>query len=129
YFEKLNGKELSYNNLVDVHAAVQLLAEFTQPVFAILKHTNVCGIAMAKNVTDSWNNALSGDPESAFGGVLITNQMITLDVAEKINELFLQVLISPHYEESALELLRSKKNRILLKQKKNIFSKKEFKNI
>ncbi len=154
-FEQLNGKELSYNNLVDVDAAVQLINEFqptqTLPkggltntqsqliedtlqkeisessgipplggggaVFAIFKHTNVCGIAQRSTVKESWEAALAGDPESAFGGVLICNAAIDKATAEAINEIFFEVLIAPSFDEDALAVLKSKKNRILLKSK------------
>ncbi|MBS1777456.1 MAG: bifunctional phosphoribosylaminoimidazolecarboxamide formyltransferase/IMP cyclohydrolase [Bacteroidetes bacterium] len=128
-FEKLNGKELSYNNLVDVDAACQIISEFDQPVFAIIKHTNVCGIALGTSVTDTWEKALSGDPESAFGGVLISNQTINKEVAEKINELFFEVLIAPEFEADALALLKTKKNRILLKQTQTFVPNQEYKRI
>jgi len=128
-FEKLNGKELSYNNLVDADAACQLMSEFTAPAFAIIKHTNVCGVALGGNVTDAWENALAGDPESAFGGVLITNQTVNTAVAQKINELFFEILMAPDFEEEALQILKSKKNRILLKQKKSFSPEREFKRI
>jgi len=116
-FKQLNGKELSYNNLVDVDAAIQLMQEFKEveeSVFAIIKHTNVCGIAKRKTVLESWNAALAGDNESAFGGILITNGTINKITAEAINELFFEVLIATAFEEEALQILRSKKNRILL---------------
>ena len=116
-FEKLNGKELSYNNLVDVDAACNLVAEFKETVFAILKHTNVCGIAVRNSVDAAWDAALAGDSESAFGGVLATNATINLATAQKINEIFFEVLIAPAFDEDALALLKSKKNRILLLQK------------
>lgn len=128
-FEKLNGKELSYNNLVDIDAACQIISEFTNPTFAIIKHTNVCGIAERDTITEAWTAALAGDPESAFGGVLVTNQAITAEVAQKINELFLEILIAPSFKEDALTLLRSKKNRILLQQKKAFYPVKEYKRI
>ena len=128
-FEKLNGKELSYNNLVDVDAACQIIAEFSNPAFAIIKHTNVCGIAERDNVTHAWEAALAGDPESAFGGVLVTNQTINADVARKINELFFEILIAPSFDDEALEVLKSKKNRILLQQKTNFYPTKEYKRI
>ncbi|HCS21202.1 MAG TPA: bifunctional phosphoribosylaminoimidazolecarboxamide formyltransferase/IMP cyclohydrolase PurH [Bacteroidetes bacterium] len=115
-FDQLNGKELSYNNLVDVDAAMQLMAEFSDPCFAIIKHTNVCGVALGASIKSSWDAALAGDPESAFGGVLITNGRIDMATAQAINEIFFEVLIAPDYEESAFELLKTKKNRILLKQ-------------
>jgi phosphoribosylaminoimidazolecarboxamide formyltransferase/IMP cyclohydrolase len=116
-FEKLNGKELSYNNLVDIDAACQLIAEFPDPAFAIIKHTNVCGIAERDTITAAWDAALAGDPESAFGGVLVSNRPIDIDTATKINQLFFEILIAPSYDEQALELLKSKKNRNLLRQK------------
>ena len=115
-YTQLNGKELSYNNLVDVDAAYHLINEFDNKeiVFAIIKHTNVCGIASATTVKDSWDAALSGDPESAFGGVLVSNGTIDKATADAINEIFFEVLIAPAFDENALEVLRSKKNRILL---------------
>lgn len=116
-FSQLNGKELSYNNLVDVDAAVQLIREFTDTTFAIIKHTNVCGIAARSTVKESWNAALAGDPESAFGGVLVTNGTIDKATADAINEIFFEVLIAPAFDGDALEVLKSKKNRILLQLK------------
>lgn len=118
-FTQLNGKELSYNNLVDVDAAVQLIKEFTNPenkdrVFAIIKHTNVCGIAARATVKLSWDAAIAGDPESAFGGVLVCNGSIDKATADAINEIFFEVLIAPAFDADALEVLKSKKNRILL---------------
>jgi phosphoribosylaminoimidazolecarboxamide formyltransferase/IMP cyclohydrolase len=128
-FEKLNGKELSYNNLVDIDAACQIISEFAKPAFAIIKHTNVCGVAERDNVVHAWEAALAGDPESAFGGVLVTNQTINLDVAQKINELFFEILIAPGFDDDALSLLKAKKNRILLAQKKTFYPVKEYKRI
>ena len=116
-FEQLNGKELSYNNLVDIDAAIQLMNEFTDTSFAIIKHTNVCGIASRGTVKQSWDAALQGDPESAFGGVLIANREIDKETAGAINELFFEVLIAPAFADDALGILKSKKNRILLTQK------------
>lgn len=118
-FDKLNGKELSYNNLVDVDAAVALIDEFGQsePTFAILKHTNACGVASRSTLVEAWKDALAGDPVSAFGGVLITNTTVDLATAEEINQLFFEVLVAPDFDEQALSLLSSKKNRILLKRK------------
>lgn len=128
-FNKLNGKELSYNNLVDVDAACQVIAEFNDPTFVVIKHTNVCGLATRDNVANAWDAALAGDPESAFGGVLTTNQTINMAVAEKISELFFEILIAPDFEDDALELLKKKKNRILLQQKESFYPKREFKRI
>ena len=116
-FDQLNGKELSYNNLVDVDAAVQLIREFTDTTFAIIKHTNVCGIAARSSVKESWDAALAGDPESAFGGVLVTNGAVDKATADAINEIFFEVLIAPSFDTDALEVLKSKKNRILLQLK------------
>jgi phosphoribosylaminoimidazolecarboxamide formyltransferase/IMP cyclohydrolase len=117
-FEQLNGKELSYNNLVDVDAAIQLSTDFfdeADALFAIIKHTNVCGAAVRPSVKESWDAALAGDPESAFGGVLVTNRPVDKATADAINEIFFEVLIAPAFDEGALTVLKSKKNRILLK--------------
>ena len=114
-FDQLNGKELSYNNLVDVDAAVQIIKEFTDTTFAIIKHTNVCGAAQRTTVKESWEAALAGDPESAFGGVLVCNDTIDKATADAINEIFFEVLIAPAFNEDALLVLKSKRNRILLK--------------
>ncbi len=116
-FEKLNGKELSYNNLVDVDAAVALIDEFTEPTFAILKHTNACGIASRPQILDAWNTALACDPVSAFGGVLICNGEVDEATATEINKLFFEVLIAPSYSAEAEKVITSKKNRIILKRK------------
>lgn len=114
-FKQLNGKEISYNNLVDIDAAIQLIGEFDEKtVFAIIKHTNVCGIASRNTTRSAWDHALAGDPESAFGGVLICNNEIDLSTAQAVNELFFEVLIAPSFSVEALDLLKTKKNRILL---------------
>jgi phosphoribosylaminoimidazolecarboxamide formyltransferase/IMP cyclohydrolase len=117
-FEKLHGKELSYNNLVDVDACVNLIDEFvdSDPTFAIIKHTNACGIATAATGREAYDNALACDPVSAFGGVVITNTKVDLATAEELNKLFMEILIAPDYDQDALDLLKSKKNRILLKR-------------
>jgi len=132
-FNQLNGKELSYNNLVDVDAAVQLINEFaadaSTPVFAIIKHTNVCGIAARESVKAAWDAALAGDPESAFGGVLVCNGTIDKATAEAINEIFFEVLIAPSFNEDALSILKSKKNRILLQQKAPFRKEEEYKSV
>jgi phosphoribosylaminoimidazolecarboxamide formyltransferase/IMP cyclohydrolase len=121
-FTKLHGKSLSYNNLVDTEAAMQLLREFDQSqlIFAIIKHTNVCGVAIRPTVLDAWQTALAGDPESAFGGVLATNAIINKQTAEAINEIFFEVLIAPGFDADALALLQTKKSRILLQQTKEL---------
>jgi phosphoribosylaminoimidazolecarboxamide formyltransferase / IMP cyclohydrolase len=129
-FSKLNGKELSYNNLVDVDAAVNLIQEFSgEKAFVIIKHTNACGVATGKSVKEAYLKAFAADTLSAFGGVLVTNQAIDLAAAEEINKLFFEILIAPGYEDAALELLRSKKNRILLKQNLALQGKRQFKNL
>jgi phosphoribosylaminoimidazolecarboxamide formyltransferase / IMP cyclohydrolase len=113
-FDKLHGKELSYNNLVDVDAAIQIITEFKDTTFGIIKHTNVCGIAQRATIKESWDAALAGDPESAFGGVLVCNGTIDKTTAVAINEIFFEVLIAPAYDGDALDILKTKKNRILL---------------
>jgi len=116
-FDKLNGKELSYNNLVDVDAAVSLIDEFSEPTFAILKHTNACGIASNDSILEAWKTALACDPVSAFGGVLISNTKIDEETATEISKLFFEVLIAPEYSDEAIQILTSKKNRIILRRK------------
>lgn len=128
-FTKWNGKELSYNNLLDVDAAVSLIAEFTDTTFAILKHNNACGIASREKLVDAYLAALAGDPTSAFGGVLITNKEIDLATAEEIHKLFCEVIIAPTYDVKALELLKSKPNRIILQQKKVKLAEKSFRTL
>lgn len=115
-FTKLHGKELSYNNLLDVDAAVNLINEFKNdaPTFAILKHNNACGIATRETMKEAYLDALACDPTSAFGGVLIANKRIDYDTAEEINKLFCEVVIAPAYDEDAIEVLEEKKNRIIL---------------
>jgi phosphoribosylaminoimidazolecarboxamide formyltransferase / IMP cyclohydrolase len=131
-FNQLHGKELSYNNLVDVDAALQLIAEASPNRsegeayqvsengvwFCIIKHTNVCGAAIKENVITAWQAALAGDPESAFGGVLICNKTIDKTTANAIGEIFFEVLMAPNFDEDALQILQKKKNRILLEIKK-----------
>jgi phosphoribosylaminoimidazolecarboxamide formyltransferase/IMP cyclohydrolase len=128
-FDKLNGKELSYNNLVDVDAAVSLIDEFTDTTFAILKHTNACGVATAKTVKEAYLNALECDPVSAFGGVIITNKEVDQETALELNKLFFEVLIAPSYSAKAVEVLTEKKNRIILKRKPVELSNKHFKTL
>ncbi len=129
-FEKLHGKELSYNNLLDVDAAVSLIAEFpNKPTFAVLKHNNACGLASRDTLLEAWNAALAADPVSAFGGVLITNKKIDVATAEEINKLFCEVVIAPGYEVGALEILQEKKNRIILVQKPVELPKKQFRTV
>ena len=116
-FDQLHGKELSYNNLLDVDAAVNLIAEFDDLTFAILKHNNACGVASRKKAVDAFKDALAGDPVSAFGGIIIGNAEVDRDTAEEINKIFCEVVIAPSYTDEALEVLKSKKNRIILVQK------------
>ncbi len=118
-FEKLHGKELSYNNLVDIDAAVGIMREFKDdaPTFAVLKHTNACGVATRPTVLEAWKDALAGDPVSAFGGILICNSTIDLATAEEIDQIFYEVLIAPDFTEDALTHLKKKKTRRLLKIK------------
>ena len=128
-FDQLHGKELSYNNLVDVDAAIQLINDFESTTFAIIKHTNVCGISSKLTVKEAWNAALAGDPESAYGGVLVCNAAIDVATANAINEIFFEVLIAPSFEADALEILKTKKNRILLQQKIKPDSTHQFKSV
>ncbi|SHM13321.1 phosphoribosylaminoimidazolecarboxamide formyltransferase / IMP cyclohydrolase [Flavobacterium pectinovorum] len=117
-FKKVHGKELSYNNLLDVDAAVNLINEFKTdgPTFAILKHNNACGLASRKTISEAYLAALACDPTSAFGGVLIANTKIDLATAQEINKLFCEVVIAPSYDDDAIEVLQEKKNRIILVQ-------------
>jgi phosphoribosylaminoimidazolecarboxamide formyltransferase/IMP cyclohydrolase len=128
-FTKLNGKELSYNNLLDVDAAVNLIAEFDETTFVVLKHNNACGLASRPVLLDAWKAALAGDPTSAFGGVLITNKEVDLATAEEINNLFYEVLIAPSFASDALELLKGKKNRVLLQQNEVALPKAQFRTV
>ena len=118
-FNKLHGKELSYNNLLDIDAAVNLMSEFIgeNPTFAILKHNNACGFAQRKTISEAYDAALAGDPVSAFGGILISNTKIDKATANEIHTLFCEVVIAPSYEDEALYILKGKKNRVLLIQK------------
>jgi phosphoribosylaminoimidazolecarboxamide formyltransferase/IMP cyclohydrolase len=116
-FEQICGKEISYNNLLDIDAAVNLIAEFNETTFAILKHNNACGVASRPKLVDAWKDALAGDPVSAFGGILITNAKIDKESAEEITKIFFEVIIAPAYDKDALDVLEQKKNRIILIQK------------
>ena len=120
--DQIHGKEISYNNLLDIDAAVQLMLEFLneEPTFAILKHNNACGFATRSTLLQAYEDALAGDPVSAFGGVLICNRSIDIATANKINTLFCEVVIAPAFDADALEVLKSKKNRVLLIQKSNV---------
>ncbi len=113
-FEQIHGKEISYNNLLDIDAAINLIGDFDETTFAILKHNNACGLASREDLTEAWKDALAADPVSAFGGILIANKEIDLATAEEINKIFFEVIIASSYSKDALEILKSKKNRIIL---------------
>lgn len=130
YFEQIHGKEISYNNLVDIEAAIQLIGEFGEETsFAILKHNNACGVATAENVKTAYQKAFAADTISAFGGVLITNKAVTKEAADEMHSLFFEILIAPSFDEDALVVLQQKKNRILLIQKKSWDRKKTHKSM
>lgn len=116
-FEQIHGKEISYNNLLDIDAAIRLIDEFSETSFGILKHNNACGIASREILADAWTDALAGDPISAFGGILITNRPIDEETAIEIDKIFFEVIIAPEYSEASLAVLRKKKNRIILLRK------------
>ncbi|HEX8037917.1 MAG TPA: bifunctional phosphoribosylaminoimidazolecarboxamide formyltransferase/IMP cyclohydrolase [Chryseosolibacter sp.] len=129
-FEQLNGKELSYNNLVDIDAALNLVKEFEgETAFVIIKHTNACGVATGRSVKEAYLKAYQADTTSAFGGVLACNHPVDGEAAEEMNKLFFEILIAPGYDPRALEILKSRKNRILLNQKQALHEKKQFKSL
>lgn len=128
-FDQLHGKAISYNNLVDIDAAVHLIDEFSEPTFAILKHTNPCGLASRATLHEAWQAALAGDPVSAFGGIVIANRTVDKATAEAIHDIFIEVIIAPDYAPEALEVLQGKKNRIILKRKGLALPKRQFKSL
>jgi phosphoribosylaminoimidazolecarboxamide formyltransferase/IMP cyclohydrolase len=128
-FTQLHGKELSYNNLVDVDAAINLIGEFAEPTVAIIKHTNPCGVASRPSFKEAYLDALACDPVSAFGGIIIVNGILENDVAAEVNKLFFEIIIADGYEKDALDQLKSKKNRIILQKNSYAFSKRQFKSI
>lgn len=128
-FDQLHGKEISYNNLLDIDAATTLIEEFEEPTFAVLKHNNACGCATRGSILEAWTDALAGDPVSAFGGVLVANREIDLATAEDINKIFFEVVIAPSYTAEALEVLMQKKNRIILVQKAPAGTKMQFRSV
>lgn len=128
-FDKLSGKELSYNNLLDVDAATGLMEEFSETCFAIIKHNNACGLATAPTLQEAWEKALAGDPVSAFGGVLVCNRELDGGTAAALHNLFFEVLIAPAYTEEAFTLLAQKKNRILLRSKEWIHPAKLYRSV
>lgn len=128
-FTQLNGKEISYNNLLDIEAALGYIKEFDEPAVAIIKHNNACGIATAKDLQAAYSKALAGDPVSAFGGVVVANRKIDLSIAKIMNTLFMEVLIAPEFDTDAFELLNQKKNRIILQLHKQAENKNSFRNL
>ena len=128
-FDQIHGKEISYNNLLDINAAVDLIDEFDEITFAILKHNNACGLASRPTLLQAWKDALAGDPVSAFGGVLITNESVDKATAEEINKIFFEVIIAPDYDMDALQILEQKKNRIILVRKDVELPKKQFRSL
>ena len=128
-FDQLHGKAISFNNLVDIDAALGLIQEFNEPAFVIIKHTNACGLAVRETVVQAYLDALAGDPVSAFGGILATNKIVDLEAANEINKLFFEILIAPGFEKNALEVLQSKKNRIILQAKPYKLPEKQFKSV
>jgi len=128
-FTKLHGKDLSYNNLVDVDAAIHMIAEFTEPTVAVIKHTNPCGVASRDSLRQAYLDALACDPVSAYGGIIIANGIVGMDTAEEMNKLFFEILIAEDFENDALELLKSRKNRIILRKNSFAFSQRQFKSI
>ena len=128
-FEQLHGKEISYNNLLDIDAAVNLIGDFDETTFAILKHNNACGIASRPTILEAWKDALAGDPVSAFGGVLIANREIDAATAEEMHKIFFEVCIAPSYTKEALAILEQKKNRIILLQKSTELPAQQFRSI
>ncbi|MBR3609104.1 MAG: bifunctional phosphoribosylaminoimidazolecarboxamide formyltransferase/IMP cyclohydrolase [Bacteroidales bacterium] len=128
-FEQIHGKEISYNNLLDIDAAVSLISEFDETTFAILKHNNACGLASRPTLLEAWKCALAGDPVSAFGGVLIANAEVDAATADEVNKLFFEIIIAPSYTAEALEILKQKKNRIILIQKRGIDAKVQYRSL
>ena len=128
-FEQVHGKEISYNNLLDIDAAIHLIAEFSETTFAILKHNNACGLASRQVLKEAWQATLAGDPLSAFGGVLICNRSLDTETAAEINKLFFEVIIAPAYSAEALSVLKQKKNRIILIQKTSQLPDNQFKSL
>jgi phosphoribosylaminoimidazolecarboxamide formyltransferase/IMP cyclohydrolase len=128
-FTQLHGKELSYNNLLDIDAALNLIADFNEPTVAIIKHNNPCGVASRMSIREAWTDALAGDPVSAFGGIIVANQPIDEATATEIDRIFMEVLIAPGFEGNALQILQSKKNRILLQQHDKLPKRKLYRSI
>ncbi len=125
-FDQLHGKEISYNNILDIDAAVNLIYDFNDTTAAVLKHNNACGLATRENLLTAWKDALAGDPVSAFGGIIVTNREVDAETAEEMNKIFFEVVIAPGYSEKALEILKQKKNRRILVQKSSEMPKQIF---
>ena len=128
-FKQLHGKAISYNNLLDLDAAINLINDFEETTFAVIKHNNACGLASRESLTEAWKDALAGDPVSAFGGVLVTNRNIDKETAAEINKIFFEIILAPGYDDEALEILKTKKNRIILKKKTYDFPGKQFRSL
>ncbi len=128
-FKQLHGKAISYNNLLDLEAAINLINDFEETTFAVIKHNNACGLASREKLVDAWKDALAGDPVSAFGGVLTTNRNIDKETAEEINKIFFEIIIAPSYDDDALEILKTKKNRIILEKEAFEFGNKQFRSM
>jgi len=128
-FEQIHGKAISYNNLLDLDAAISLIKEFEETTFAVIKHNNACGLASRDDLREAWNDALAGDPISAFGGVLATNRNIDAATAEEINKIFFEIIIAPSYDEEALKILQSKKNRVILILKNTDFENVQYRSL
>jgi len=128
-FEQIHGKAISYNNLLDLDAAINLINDFDETTFAVIKHNNACGLASRDNLLDAWKDALAGDPISAFGGVLVTNQNINAETAQEINKIFFEIIIAPSYDEDALAILKTKKNRVILIHKHSKFPSTQFRTL
>ncbi|MDR0559208.1 MAG: bifunctional phosphoribosylaminoimidazolecarboxamide formyltransferase/IMP cyclohydrolase [Prevotellaceae bacterium] len=128
-FTQLNGKEISYNNLLDIEAALALIGDFEEPTYAVIKHNNACGCASDENPLEAWKKALAGDPVSAFGGIIATNCPVDRQCAEETGKLFFEIILAPEYSDEALKILKLKKNRIILKTKPNRRQQKQFRSI
>jgi phosphoribosylaminoimidazolecarboxamide formyltransferase/IMP cyclohydrolase len=128
-FEKLHGKDISYNNLLDIESGFNLIDEFESTTVVIIKHNNACGVATRDNLSDAWQAALECDPVSAFGGIIVTNVTIDEATADLIDKIFFEVIIAPDYSEKALEIFSQKKNRIILKRKYSVTSEYNYKSL
>jgi AICAR transformylase/IMP cyclohydrolase PurH (only IMP cyclohydrolase domain in Aful) len=127
--EQLHGKEISYNNLLDIEAAIELISDFKEPTVAILKHNNACGCASREKIYDAWIAALNADSVSAYGGIIISNRVVDLATAESMDKIFFEVIIAPSYNDKALEILKQKKNRIILLNKSDLIDRRKFRSL